>query len=463
MITKTLTTLAALLSLYLLAGCSKPVDEQTIVGYWQVTPESVEAMLRQQASEEGLAEENLGKQIARHFLNKMVIEFNGTEFNQYRGGRPGRAMPYTVISVADGTIQLNISDKAELSITATQDSLSFVFPRSKEATTWTRLSSEQVADLKKQIDLFVNGPAATAETEQRFMWLMNAPLDKVEAYLAKYPDLFQARTPKQQTLLHYAVRFDKEPIVKLALAAGADVNAEDDSKETVVNLCTKFDLNEPLLKLLLDAGANIDHKNDRDRTPFQSAIRSEKLNKAQTLLKLGAAVDADVQIGEKTPLFVAIEDGQTEIVEMLLTNGADINHTIFDSKTGALYFAARYGSLESIQLLLAAGMNPNAGNANDWKPINNINFRDNEKIEAVKLLVAAGADINQRGAGGATLLYGAIRSQDTVFAKQLIEAGSDFEMETSFGETHYDKAQKAGLTELVEFMDQKRSESPAAQ
>ena len=108
-------------------------------------------------------------------------------------------------------------------------------------------------------------------------------------------------------------------------------------------------------------------------------------------------------------------------------------------------------------------MDPNAGNANDWKPISNINYRDAEKIEAVKLLVAAGADINQLGAGNATLLSGAIRSKDTAFAKELIEAGADFEMKTSFGDTHYEKAQKADLTELVEFMDQKRSESPAVQ
>lgn len=463
MITKTLTTLAVLLSACLLNGYAKPVIEETIVGYWQVTPESVEAMLRQQAGDEAIDEDSFGKQIARHFLSKMVIEFSGTEFNQYRGSRPGRAMPYTVMSVDDGTIRLNIADKAELSITATQDSLSFVFPRSEQATTWTRLSSERVAGLKQQIDQFINGPDATAATEQRFMWLMNASPEKAEAYLEKHPELIQARTPQQQTLLHYAVRFKKNPLVKRVLAAGADVNAEDESKETAVNLCTKFDLNAPLLKLLLTAGAEIDHKNDRDENAFQDAIDDEDLDKARVLLELGAAVDADVAIGKKTPLFEAIEDEQTEIVEMLLANGANIHHTAFDSKDGALYVAARYGTLKTIELLIAAGMDPNAGNAHDWKPINNINFRDAEKIEAIHLLVNAGADINQRGAGGRTLLSGAIRSKDTAFAKQLIEAGADFEMETSFGDTHYEKAQKANLSKLVEFMDQARSEASAAQ
>ena len=463
MINQTLTALAALLSLSLLAGCSKPVNEQTIVGYWQVTPESVETMLRQQAGEEAIDDENFGKQIARHFLSKMVIEFSGTECNQYRGGRPGRAMPYTVMSVDDGTIRLNIADKAELSIAATQDSLSFVFPRSPEATTWTRLSSEQLATLQQQIDQFVNGPATTAETEKCFMWLMNAPIEKAEAYLEKHPELIQARTPQQQTLLHYAVRFKKKPLVKLVLVAGADVNAEDESKETAVNLCTKFDLNAPILKLLLDAGANIDHKNGRDETALQDAIDDGDLDKAHALLQLGAAVDANVVIGEKTPLFEAIEREQTEIVEMLLTNGANIHHTVFDSKDGALYVAARYGTLETIELLIAAGMDPNAGNAHDWKPINNIDFRDAQKIEAIHLLVNAGADINQRGAGGRTLLSAAIRSKDTPLAKQLIEAGADFNMETSLGHTHYEQAQKAELTELVEFMDQKRSEPSTAQ
>jgi ankyrin repeat protein len=463
MICKTRSSLTALLLLSLIAGCSKPVNEQTIVGYWQVTPESVEAMLRQQAGEQAIDEESFGKQIARHFLSKMVVQFSGTELNQYRGGRPGRAMPYTVMSDEDGTIQLNIADQTELSIAATQDSLSFVYPRSEQTTTWTRLSGEQVATLQQQIDQFVNGPATTAETEKRFMWLMNAPIEKAEAYLEKYPDLIQARTPQQQTLLHYAVRFKKEPLVKLVLAAGADVNAQDESKETAVTLCTKFDLNAALLKLLLNAGADIDHKNDRGENAFQDAIGDQDLDKARALLALGAAVDASVAIGEKTPLFVAIEDEQTEIVAMLLANGANIQHTVFDSKNGALYVAARYGTLETIQQLLAAGMDPNAGNAHEWKPINNITFRDKQKIEAIQLLINAGADINQRGAGGTTLLSGAIRSKDTSFAKELIEAGADFEMVASFDETHYEQAQKADLTKLVEFMDQKRSEASVPQ
>ncbi len=457
----------ALIPLFLLVGllgfigCSKPTDEHSIVGYWKVSPESIEALLREQAGDAAVSEEDFGKQLARHFLNKMVIEFTGTECNQYRGGRGGKPMPYSIVSIENDVVTVNITDKVELSITVAQDSLSFPMPGKDKDFTWLRMREEQVAQLQQAIDEIENGPAATAKPEQRFMWIMNAAPEKVEAYLEKYPDLIEARAENQQTLLHYAVRFENEELAKLALEKGADVNAEDDSKETAFYIAaTESEINESLIHLLLEAGSDIDHKNDwgGGETAFQYAIRRENLENAKMLHKLGAAVDAGVEIGKKTPLFVAIEDEQTEIVKFLIENGANIHHTTFDSKDGALYMAARYGTLETIELLLEKGMNPNAGNAHDWKPINNVTFRDKEKIEAMRLLTAAGADINERGAGDSTLLSGAIRSQDIVFAKALIEAGADFEMITSFEKTHYDKAKEAGLTELVAFMDQKRSE-----
>ena len=157
----------------------------------------------------------------------------------------------------------------------------------------------------------------------------------------------------------------------------------------------------------------------------------------------------------RRPLFDAIEDQQTEIVKLLIDNGANIHHTTFDSKDGALYVAARYGSLETIQLLLEKGMDPNAANENGWKPIGNVTFRDEEKIEAVKLLVAAGADIND---GQAKLLADAIWQGNVEFCKQLIDAGADFEMTTAQGMSSYDKAKQAGLSELVAFMDLKRTQ-----
>lgn len=440
----------------LFTGCTKPIDDQSIIGYWKVSPETVEAMLREQAGDTPISDEDLGKQLARHFLSKMVIEFSGTEFNQYRDGRSGKPMPYSVVSVIDGVITLNIAEKVELSITATKESLQFPMPGNEKEFTWLRMNDDELAKLQQAIDEIENGPAATAKTEQRFMWTINAPSEKVEAYLQKYPDLIEARTEEQQTLLHYAIRFEKEELAKRLLTKGADVNAEDDSKETAFYMvATDSEPNESLLKLLLDAGSDIDHKSDREETALAYAIDRERIENARMLLKLGADVDAKAEIGKKTPLFEAIEDGETEIVQLLIENGANLKHTTFDSKSGALYVAARYGTLEIIQLLLDKGMDANAENADGNKPITNIAFRDEQKIEAVKLLVAAGADINE---DQVKLLTDAIWREDVEFAKQLVEAGADFEMKPHLDKSAYEKAKAAGLTELVEFMDLKRSE-----
>jgi ankyrin repeat protein len=71
----------------------------------------------------------------------------------------------------------------------------------------------------------------------------------------------------------------------------------------------------------------------------------------------------------------------------------------------------------------------------------------------LKLLIDAGADINQRLPGGSTLLSSAIKRKEIDFAKALIEAGADYTLTISFGKSAYDLAKEAGLDELVALMD----------
>src|SRR5690606_20276879 len=123
----------------------------------------------------------------------------------------------------------------------------------------------------------------------------------------------------------------------------------------------------------------------------------------------------------------------------------------------ALHVAARYGSLETITFLLDQGMAANIPDKNKAAPITEIRFRNKDRIEAVELLVKAGADINAQS-NHSTLLSDAIDRQKDDFAKQLIAAGADFDAKIGHRNSPYEMAKAAGRADLIAAMDAKRSQ-----
>ena len=121
------------------------------------------------------------------------------------------------------------------------------------------------------------------------------------------------------------------------------------------------------------------------------------------------------------PLFFAAQSGHTDIVAILLDYGADPNATFeFGS---ALQKAARGNHAEIVELLLKAGAESNihAGDK-DYTPLHDAAERGS--LEAAKLLVAYGADVNARERWGIPPIHLAIKKENVEMASFLAENGA---------------------------------------
>jgi uncharacterized protein len=148
--------------------------------------------------------------------------------------------------------------------------------------------------------------------------------------------------------------------------------------------------------LLLLAATAAMYGNDPDgTTPLHYAVRNQDVAGVRALLAKHSAADAQNRYGV-TPLELAVESGNLEIVNALLAAGADVNHALPEGET-ILMTAARTGNVPVLQALLRrdARVGTQEGfygeTALIWAAAA-------DHADAVRTLLDAGADINQRSA-----------------------------------------------------------------
>ena len=133
--------------------------------------------------------------------------------------------------------------------------------------------------------------------------------------------------------IHRAVENGNIKAVKQYLAAGVDVNIEDDSdryKFTPLLIAAQYNQME-IAKLLIDKGANVNVKDADGDTPLKSAAYAGHKEIVELLIAYGADVNlkhslpSDRTLEADTPLHEATGENHKEIVELLIANGADVN------------------------------------------------------------------------------------------------------------------------------------------
>ena len=169
--------------------------------------------------------------------------------------------------------------------------------------------------------------------------------------VSKFKDVFT---------LNWAIDHGKINLAKLLIAAGADVNAIDNSSRTVLIRATENGSTE-IAKLLIAAGADINATGNHGMTALMKAAWSININTeiVKLLLDAGADVNARDNSGNTALINAAWSRNSTEIVKLLLAAGANVNARN-NRGEAALIKAAIYGHTEIIKLLLAAGVDFNA-------------------------------------------------------------------------------------------------------
>ena len=255
-----------------------------------------------------------------------------------------------------------------------------------------------------------------------------------------------------------AAKNGETELVKLLIAAGADVNQADKDGETPLHNAAIFGHAE-CVKLLLAAGADVNAKgnakvnddNDDDTwnsytscTPLIVAVGNDHAECAKLLIAAGADVNMASEDGE-TPLFWAAYYGRAECAKLLIDAGADVNKAYKDGDT-PLYWTASDGLTEFMKLLIDAGADVNKADECGYTPL--YQAADNGRAECVKLLLDAGADVDN----GETPLCGAAGQSHTECAKLLLDAGADVNKPNKYGETPLHKAAISGRAECAKLL-----------
>jgi ankyrin repeat protein len=152
--------------------------------------------------------------------------------------------------------------------------------------------------------------------------VMNGDRVAVEKLVAQHADV-NAPQADGATALHWAVfRSDKE-MVDLLVRAGANPKVANRDGSTPLWLaCINGDA--PIIAALIAAGADANEKLPLGRTPLMIAARTGNVDAIKVLLDHGAEVNVKETLRGTTPLMWAADEGHAAAIQLLLQHGADI-------------------------------------------------------------------------------------------------------------------------------------------
>ncbi len=244
------------------------------------------------------------------------------------------------------------------------------------------------------------------------------------------------------TALHWAVYRDAVPTARLLLAADAAVDAVNDLGATPLWLAASNG-SATLIETLLSAGADPNRTLPSGETPLMTASRTGNPAAVRILLEHGADPHAAEDAHGQTALMWAVAQQHPEVVRVLLTFGArvdDRSHAhpqvvsssgnadpsgVFEVLQGSytpLLFAARHGDTVSARLLVAAGAGVDEAAASGTTPL--VVATHGNHQELATFLLEAGADPNAAGAGYAAL-HAAVLRGNPQLAATLLRFGAD--------------------------------------
>jgi ankyrin repeat protein len=307
-------------------------------------------------------------------------------------------------------------------------------------------------------------------------------LKAVEALLARGAEV-NARERKKQTALMWAAAEGHAGVVDALLKRGADFRAPLRSGFTPFLFAVREGRAE-VVSRLIQAGIDVNEPmrpkgGEPATTPLLLAVENGHFELAAALLKAGAnpndapagftALHAITWVrkpirgdGNPPPMGSGKLDS-LEFVRQLVDHGADLNARLKDGKpelgpfttTGAtpFFLAARASDVPLMKLLVALTADIDVANKHNCTPLmtaagvgpladgDESAGTNEEALEAVRMLVDLGADMNVVDENGETAMHGAAYQSRPEVVKLLAERGADIEV--------WNRENKSGWTPLM--------------
>jgi ankyrin repeat protein len=260
-------------------------------------------------------------------------------------------------------------------------------------------------------------------------------------------------------------------VLGFAVLCAAGAHAATVAQPGVVDAAKNGD--KATVRALIQKKADVNAAEPDGTTALHWASYHDDLESADLLLRAGAKVNAVTDLGA-TPLWAASQNGSSAMVRRLLEAGANPNLALLSGET-PLMVAARGGYSEVLEQLLAKGANPNAHGTRGQTAL--MWAASQKHPEAVKALLAHHADLNLRSDiwnevmavpphgylpynkaiphGGETAVMFAARVGDLESAKLLVSAGANVNDADAWGVSATTLAAHSGFTDLVLFLLEK--------
>lgn len=244
-----------------------------------------------------------------------------------------------------------------------------------------------------------------------------------------------AAEPNGRDLIDAARRGDAAA-VEVLLDAGADVAATGGDGSTALLWASHRDDVDTARKLL-DAGAAVDAPNHLGATPLWAA--GQNGSRAMVRLLLGAGADPDLALlSGETPAMVAARAGSADVVEQLAGAGADLDRRGSRGQTALMWAVAQHHA-DVVGELLAHGADPHV-RSDVWSQVMGVpphgQYGYNREIPH----------------GGNTALLFAARAGDLPSARLLVDAGADVNDTNAWGVSAVTMAAHSGYRKLVAYL-----------
>jgi ankyrin repeat protein len=258
--------------------------------------------------------------------------------------------------------------------------------------------------------------------------------------------------------LHWASYNDNVQLLKVLIAAGADINQGTENKACLEKsgcMSGVKHLFKKVFKRLIKRN-QIQAINNAEKskstafgvTALNIAARGNHFYIVKELIKAGVKVNQSDSLGV-FPLLNAAANGHIPIVKLLLNSNASINQTDINGWT-PLHYAAVERRPVTTKLLLDSNANVNQANFEGSTALQLAASEGSSLI--VQILLDFGADLNIPDKDGWTPLHLAVQNGHVTVAKILLSAGAKIDQKTINDETESDIAERIGHIEIVEIL-----------
>ena len=248
--------------------------------------------------------------------------------------------------------------------------------------------------------------------------------------------------------------------VRALVEQGTDVNTPRGDGSTALHWASYWD-NGEIADLLIQAGADVSAVTDLGVTPLWVASENGSPDIVARLLRAGADPNAALRSGE-TPLMTAARTGDAEVVSLLLADGAEVNASTGEGPHGeqtALMWAVAQQHPAVVEALLGNGADVHARSTIYNETVKTTRDTANDGTACVPREECYTIDVQQ---GGFTPLLFAMRVGDLASAKLLLAAGADVNDRTPRGTSALVVAAHSGHGELAAFLLEEGADPNAA-